>query len=235
MSDYIVVHGIRICKNYESFVPETFGRLTTIGPRFLLPVGSKFFVAKQVCICSCGSVSLVARGDLKSGTTKSCGCLGKEMAKETCIRMRTTHGMSHTSTYKIWKDIKKRCLNPKHSSYHNYGGRGITVCDRWLEPDGQGFLNFLADMGERPSPRHEVERKHVNGNYCPENCEWILLELQARNKRNNHNLTYNGKTQCLAAWAEEVGINQETIRDRLKRGWSVEKSLTSPAQANRYY
>jgi hypothetical protein len=232
MSDYIVVHGIRIAKTFE---PETFGRLTTIGPRFLVPVGSGFFVAKQVCICQCGNMTITSTNDMRTGTTKSCGCLSREKARQKCIETKTKHGMAGTPTYTIWKGLKKRCYNEKTEAYRNYGGRGIRVCDRWLDPEN-GFVNFLEDMGERPSDNHEVDRyPNQDGNYEPGNCRWATHTEQARNKRNNKLLTHNGKTQCVAAWAEELGMRQTTISDRLRRGWSVEKTLTAPKQSNRYY
>lgn len=225
MSEYIVTHGIRIAKD---FIPETFGRLTTVGPRFMLPIGKKGIKRPyQVCKCECSEVyRLVLVGSLTSGKTKSCGCYHSEQT----IKSRTKHGKRYSLTYRSRDAMIQRCTNPKDKSYPDYGGRGITVHPDWLDVQ-MGFQNFYDDMGPRPSARHEIERKDVNGNYCPENCEWVTREQQARNKRNNKIITYEDKTQCLAAWAEETGIKRETISARLHRGWSVEKALTTQAKS----
>lgn len=232
MSEYIVVHSVKVA---TEFVPETFGRLTTAGPRFRLPSGNKGAHATyQVHTCSCGNTILCAIVNVQAGRTQSCGCLNDESR----VTSNTKHG--HTSrgnkwslTYRSYSSMKNRCYYKANNRYPDYGGRGIMVCDRWLEPNGQGFLNFLADMGPRPSPEHSVERKEVNGNYCPENCRWATLEEQAVNKNSNVNLTFCGKTQCIAEWSREVGIKANTISCRIKRGWSVEKTLATPTKAKK--
>lgn len=226
MSKYIVTHGIRIAKD---FIPETFGRLTTIGPKFRMTIGSKGRSATyQVYICSCENITVCAIANVKAGRTQSCGCFNDENR----VVSNTKHG--HTSggnkrslTYRSYVSMKHRCYYKANNRYYIYGGRGITVCDRWLCPVN-GFLNFLADMGPRPSRRHSIERKDVNGNYCQENCCWATVEEQAHNRSNNHNLTFNGKTQCLSEWSRELGIRAYTISSRIKKGWSVEEALTTP-------
>lgn len=226
MSEYIVTHGIRIAKD---FTPETFGRLTTIGPKFLLPIGLKGkHKAFQVCACECGNTIVVATNAIKSHHTKSCKCLHIEKAR-TQGKLNIKHGLSKTAEYRQYKWMKNRCNNPNNRAYPDYGGRGIKVHPDWDNTD-YGFLNFLADMGPRPSPKHEIERKDVNGNYCPENCCWATRKEQCRNKRNNHNIKYNGKSQCISAWSEEIGVASSTLRYRLKSGWSVEKALTTPTK-----
>lgn len=109
--------------------------------------------------------------------------------------------------------MKSRCLSADHASYADYGGRGITVCTRWLS-----FENFLSDMGHRPSTAHSLERKDNTKGYDPSNCVWATAKQQARNRRNNRLLTFSGRTQTLAAWAEETGIPYQTIYSRLHRG-----------------
>ncbi len=221
MSDYIVIHGIRIAKD---FVPETFGRLTTIGPRFMLPIGTQGISRPyQVCRCACGGLRLALVGSFKAGKTQSCGCYHSEQTSKS----RTKHGKRWSLTYRSRDAMLQRCTNDNDKGYPDYGGRGITVCDRWRDPEN-GFANFLADMGERPTRQHEIERKDNDGNYCPENCRWATRNEQARNKRSNRTMMYNDKTQCIAAWAEETGIQRSTISARLMRGWSVEKALTTP-------
>lgn len=113
--------------------------------------------------------------------------------------------------YGTWTDIKTRCLNPNASNYANYGGRGITICKRWLV-----FENFLADMGERPSSKHSIERIDNNGNYVPVNCRWATQTQQARNKRNNVILTHEGRTATIAEWSEITGVSRFTLYQRIR-------------------
>jgi hypothetical protein len=227
MAEFIVVHSVKVA---TEFVPKTFGRLTTIGPKFRLPSGNKgkhkFY---QVCCCRCGSLTVTAVADLQSEHTQSCGCLHKE-ASVVLGKARTVHGMTRSPEHISYQNMKDRCMNHNYPAYSNYGGRGIRVCDRWLEPNGQGFMNFFSDMGRKPHPQHTIERRLVNGNYCPENCCWATKTEQARNRRNNHLLTFNGKTQCVAEWAQELGYPSSHIYERLRHGWSVEKALTTPVK-----
>jgi AraC-like DNA-binding protein len=124
--------------------------------------------------------------------------------------------------------MKRRCLDPKVPGFKDYGGRGIVVCDRWLE----SFENFHADMGQRPSPQHQLNRIDNDGPYTPENCCWSTVSEQARNRRSNHLITHNGVTLTLAAWAEQAGISLKCLSYRLKAGWSMEQAL-QPADRHR--
>lgn len=164
------------------------------------------------CVCSCGREKIISYNHLVWTGTKSCGC------------SKATHGQSHTPTYSSWANMLERCYNPNCMSYSNYGGRGIFVCDRWRNENG--FLNFLADMGERPGSDYSPDRINTNGNYEPDNCEWKTCKEQQRNRTNNLNIEYNGKTQCLAAWAEELNIKYQTLYTRLSKNWSIEKTFT---------
>lgn len=121
-----------------------------------------------------------------------------------------------------WKNMIQRCTYSKHPAWKDYGGRGITVCDRWRND----FKAFLADMGDRPSPKHSLERKRVNEGYSSDNCVWAVRKVQARNTRRARMLTHRGETLCLAEWAERLGVKSETIRSRLRMGWSEERALT---------
>jgi len=177
------------------------------------------------CQCACGQATFVATSKLNAGHTKSCGCLLRDSGIAAGHRNRR-HGMSRTPIYRIWAAMRNRCHRPNVKGYDRYGGRGITVCDRWRT----SFENFYADMGPRPDDgqRWSIERKDKDGPYCPENCVWALDKQQARNKRDNHVLEFRGVSRCLAEWEEQTGIPQHVIRKRLKRGWSVERALTTP-------
>ena len=132
-----------------------------------------------------------------------------------------THGMYKTSTYNSWLGMKGRCCNPKNDRFEQYGGRGIKICDRWLH----SFENFLEDMGEKPAPNYSLDRIDVNGDYCPENCRWADSKTQMNNMTTNVRRTYNGVTHTLKEWSEIYGIKYSLLRERIARGWDIEKAL----------
>lgn len=135
------------------------------------------------------------------------------------VRDRARRG----AEYWIWQAMKKRCLNPKNPRFIHYGGRGITVCERWLHSYG----NFLADMGRRPSAGHSIDRIDNDGNYEPANCRWATAEQQSLNRQDTLLLSFNGEVIPLVQWGRQQGIRPRTIRARLYRGWSVEAALTT--------
>lgn len=130
--------------------------------------------------------------------------------------------------YKSWQTIKERCYNPNNISYKNYGARGIAMSNEWRHDFGA----FFNDMGPKPGPEYTLERRDNNGNYEKSNCYWATRKVQARNRRDNNFLTYDGKTQCMTDWANDLGISVTAIKYRLKKGWSVEKALTTPPDIN---
>lgn len=169
---------------------------------------------KWICLCDCGKQIIVYRGHLRDGHTQSCGCLRSENM--------TTHGMSDTDEFRIWKGIIKRCTNPKDVNYEHYGGRGISICDRWKN----SFENFYADMGPRPSPKHSVDRLENNGDYEPSNCRWATDEEQANNKNNNVTYEYDGQRYTVAQLARLCEISHPAMVSRLKKyDGDVEKAV----------
>ena len=174
-----------------------------------------------ICRCDCGTIRTHQRSALVSMSTGSCGCLRGELL----AGRSTTHGMSHTTEYNSWRGLKQRCQNPNFSKFSIYGGRGITVCERW-----QRFENFFADMGYKPKPDYTIERIDNDGNYEPDNCCWIPPAEQAVNRRNNHLVSIDGRTLTLAEWRRHFGIKRSTFDHRLRRDWSIKDALTTPAK-----
>lgn len=176
-----------------------------------------------VCKCDCGNTTEVLAQHLKRGLIRSCGCLRRDISSEA-----KKHGWSGTRIYKEWKGIKDRCLNARTPAYKNYGGRGITICEEWLGEKGpENFINWALNNGYDDTLT--IERKDVNGNYCPENCCWIPLGEQALNTRANVYLEYNGESKPIAQWAKEYGINYQVFHNRVRNlGWSMERALHEP-------
>ena len=129
--------------------------------------------------------------------------------------------MRHTPEYRSWVGLRNRCMNPKNKQYPEYGGRGITVCERW-----QKFEHFYADMGPKPSPQHSVDRIDNDKGYDPANCRWATQTQQGNNKRSNVLLTFGGVTMTLTEWARHIGVKETTLRRRLDKGWPLERALT---------
>lgn len=174
------------------------------------------YTSVWLCQCTCGEMLEVQERRLKFG----CGCYG-------CARSGTKssafkHGAYDTPEYRSWQAMKTRCYNPKHRQYKDYGGRGITVCERWLA----SFENFAADMGRKPSPTHSLDRwPDRNGNYEPGNCRWATDNEQRRNRRTNVMFTYRGVTMCMTDWAKARGINPKKVWSRLKWNWTPSEAL----------
>lgn len=167
-----------------------------------------------LCLCDCGNRKWI-RNYALGVYTNSCGCLQQEVRSE----VHTKHGYKHRTEYNIWCGIKLRTLNPNNPAYKDYGGRGIKVCDRWKD----SFENFLADMGERPTKEHSIDRIDNNGDYTPENCRWATRKEQGCNKRTNVLLAYNGEVHPISEWARLLGVTYATIYKRYWRGKSIEE------------
>lgn len=178
------------------------------------------------CVCECGNKTVAVSGSLRSGNTKSCGCLQKEAAANNARNgalFTTAPGLWRHNLHATWYSMMERCYVREDPAYHNYGGRGIKVCDRWHD-----FGNFISDVGDRPD-RSTLDRVDNDGDYGPENFRWATLEQQGRNKRNNRVLEYNGCKKCLSEWAEYLNIPYSTLSARVNSlGWDVERALSTP-------
>ena len=134
------------------------------------------------------------------------------------------HGLSRTSEYRAWQTMRLRCTDPANQAWADYGGRGITVCDRWKDSPE----NFIADMGRKPTPKHEIDRIDNDGPYSPENCRWATRSENDRNRRSNRWVTASGERKTLAEWSQIVGISDDVLSKRLDAGWSPEIALYTP-------
>lgn len=193
---------------------QVFGRLAVIGRSHVDDRGEIMWK----CLCSCGNVTAARGSHLRDGKISSCGCLAKELS----VTNNTTHGMSKTSEYRIWRLMMTRCYNPNNWAYPMYGGRGIYVCESW-----HTFVPFYSDMGPRPKDM-TLERLDNNGHYVPENCVWADRKTQARNRRSSAHITINGETFTIAEWAEKLNMSHGALSYRLKSGWSDERIINEP-------
>lgn len=196
-------------------VGEVFGRLTVQGPSFSDGGGKKLIEV----LCDCGINLIIRKGNLLSGTSKSCGCLAIEKAKS-----KKTHGMSGTRMYYVWQNILQRCTLPTYKNYANYGGRGVTVCDRW-----NTFENFYADVGEPPFEGATLDRIDNDKGYCPENIRWATRIEQSANTRRNVRFEYRGTLYSIRELSDLSKLSIRLITARLyTNNWSVERAVETP-------
>jgi hypothetical protein len=206
----------------ETYFNKKYGRLTPIEIDKNHGNRKTFWV----CQCDCGNVVVVPKYDLISGKSCSCGCLRKEL---TSIRKKH-EGTENKRLYNIWKNMRQRCLNPTSPASKNYLKRGIKICDEWME-SYTSFYKWALNNGYQDDLT--IDRIDNDGDYCPENCRWVDRGVQARNKRGVNNIAFNGKTQCIAEWAREMGLVDSCLEARLKKGWSIEKALLTPSKGKR--
>jgi hypothetical protein len=171
------------------------------------------------CKCVCGETRLVSSCHLRSGASKSCGCI--RPSGENSPRFKHGGRRDYPQLYRTWCNIIQRCENQNNKGFLRYGGRGIKVCDRWRND----FQAFVDDMGERPSPTHSVDRINNDGDYTPENCRWATSKQQSRNRSGRHYVTIGGDKMPLSEAVEKYGGNYDTVKWRLYQGQSVQEAF----------
>lgn len=173
--------------------------------------------ALWLCKCICGEERAVRGVNLRHGRSTGCGC----SADGRFSKKQTSHNKSTTTEYRVWKMMKHRCSGESYPQYADYGGRGISVCQRWQD----SFEAFLKDMGPRPSMKHTLDRVDNDGDYTPDNCRWATRDIQNRNNRRSNIITFNGESMNVTDWAFRLGVTQHAMQWRL-RNWPLERALT---------
>ncbi len=209
-------HPIPTDPRFKDLSGRRFGKWLVLAWDGKHPGGSKW-----KCRCDCGREASVMGCSLNCGTSTQC----RKCSYGASGRIRK-HGGDGTAEYMAYKNMLERCRNPKTPMFNHYGGRGITVCERWMA----SFANFLADMGPRPSDAHSIDRINNDGNYEPTNCRWATQDIQCRNNSRTRMLSHNGITMPAIDWAAHLGISYKTLCERLARGWTTERALSQPIQ-----
>lgn len=207
------VHAIPSDPRFQNLTGKKFSRLKVISYDGRLKPGIHLWK----CRCQCGTIKIIRGGDLRLRQTRSCGCLKLEQSR--------VHGASSKKSFSTWKAMMNRCYSNRNRFYHRYGGRGIIVCQRWHNPN-----HFLSDMGDRPSPKHSIDRINNDGNYEPGNCRWATVSQQQRNKVNTLLIEYEGRKTPIIELSERFGIRWDTLRYRIRNGWRLEDALRRPVR-----
>ena len=200
----------------QNLLGQTFSRWTVVGEADSIRYDGGS-VARWLCQCACGQTMVVRAVHLRSGRSRSCGCLQSEVA----AKLKTVHGMRSHRLYDVWTQMLQRCVNPANSHYHLYGGRGIFVCTRWRD-----FASFAADMSPTYEPGLTIERRDNDGPYSADNCYWATHSRQARNQRKTVRVVFAGREVPLIDLAEAHGVKPHTAYSRYRlKGWTVEQAL----------
>ncbi len=212
---------------FQDLKGQRFGRLTVRGRVLVahMPDGKRLPTLWE-CVCDCGEVCARRASSLKNKTTRSCGCLQREVVGN----MSRTHGYTSFPEYGVWLKAVERVTDSSATSYHRYGGRGLGMCDAWLK----SFDAFLTDMGHRPSAKYTLERIDNDKGYEPTNCKWATRKEQSNNTSQNILVEYKGVVKTLTQWCDELGHVYATIRGRVQRyGWTVVRALETPSGRGR--
>lgn len=212
---YLVRRGGTPRKHSEVIAGTKFGRWTVL---------ARLRGKKAECVCECGARRVVRVAAMVRGHSSSCGCLRRDVASQP-----RKHGESGTRLFSIWGSMLDRCTNKRSGGYHNYGGRGIEVCEAWKRYEE--FRDWAKSHGYTDSL--SIERIDVNGHYCPDNCTWITLREQNYNRRSTVRIAWNGETKTRVAWAIELGMDPLVLKKRLSCGWTVERAFTQSVRPRR--
>lgn len=213
----------------EEYIGKKYGFLKIISFAYFKEYGQKKKIKCKFvkCLCDCGKEKVIRLNDIRSGKTKSCGCLLKRSNKERF----TKHNLCHTRIYRIYKNIKSRCKYSSLKQFKDYGGRGIEMCKEW-ENNFMSFYKWSLNNGYRDDLT--IDRIDVNGNYCPENCRWATVFEQNNNKRTNHIIEYNGEKHSMREWCDILKLNYYRTRTRINNyGISIERAF-NPSKFNRW-
>lgn len=216
-----IVGGFTFCMENQDLIGKVFG--------YIVPTSyshSERSHRYYNCVCiKCGTVTKKIGSNLKRYVSSKAGKGCRECFKKEMKSFALRHGMDKTPEYRCWAAMKNRCLNNRHKQYSHYGGRGITICDRWIE----SFNNFYADMGLKPSPKHSLDRIDNNGNYEPNNCKWSTSSEQNTNRRSAFMVNYNGETIALRRLTNNVAVPYDVLYNRIKRlNWPIEMAISTP-------
>ena len=213
-----------------NLVGQIFDRLTIINLSHTDKSGHK----RWKCKCLCGNIVYVSTSALNSGHVKSCGCKNKEWLH----RSKTSHGMTNSRFYKIWKGIVYRCTKPKCNTYKNYGNRGIKIDNKWLKFENfrddmhESYLEHVNKFGEKQT---SIDRIDNNGNYCKENCRWATWEKQGNNRKSNVIIEYNGEENTIRGWEKKLKMKKNTLNSRLEDNWPINIALTKSVRYRKRY
>lgn len=206
---------------------DKYGHLTVVQEIDKHKISSGRAYRAIECLCDCGKKHTTLLQSLRSGHTQSCGCLQVEVTRKRTTKHGHTPAGNKTRMYRIWTNMIQRCHNPNYTYYERYGARGVTVCDRWRE----NFEAFFEDMGEPPTEKHTLDRKNNDLGYSLNNCRWATRKQQQRNMSSNRMIEHKGESLCLQEWSDRYCLTASVLSYRLKKGWSMEQSLTTPIKS----
>lgn len=200
-------------------IGDRFNRLIVVGSI----KGTHTVKKRYICKCDCGGEIITSASELNAGNVKSCKCLQNEVRGKNLLKHGHTRVGKVKRIYNVYQGMVARCYYTKNAMYKNYGGRGIIVCDRWLE----SYINFYEDMGE-PEKGYSLERIDVNGNYEPSNCKWATAKEQAGNKRNNVYGYWKGEKLHVAEISRRSGLSLPTVTNRIRQGIDIDSPRINP-------
>ena len=216
--------------NYEDLTGRVFTRLKVQKHHGCITLKNGKHIQLWECECLCGNTVIVRAPSLKSGNTKSCGCLRADLGRTSEVMLKSKHNSTHTRLFRIWRGVKSRCYNPNVSEFKNYGGRGIKMYDEWID-DFESFQKWALQNGYAEDLT--IDRVNNDGDYTPDNCRWTTAKVQQNNTRHNRLITFDNRTQTLKQWSEEINVPYDTLWRRLDNGWSIGRALTTPLKRQR--